>query len=224
MDELLRCWSCGGRLDPLLIRRDGMLRARADRDGGPFYSYDCPQCSSENTCERTRRGRFFASPPEKVTILDYLLEKIWSGAPESFIRMLCWYRENEERRRYIFEADGDFRYSGLRARLFRAPTGREEAEERPRAEEAQKRARAGEEPPPRRPPPPPRIPSPYEILGVRPGATLEEIKHEFHRLIKQAHPDKVRHLGPEVEARATQRFKELLEAYEKIREGRGGTG
>ncbi|MBN1418826.1 MAG: J domain-containing protein [Planctomycetes bacterium] len=216
MDDWLRCWSCGGRIEARLIRRDGMLRARENRDGGPFYNYDCPQCGAENTCERTCRGRFFASPPDRVTILDYLLEKIWPGAPESFLRMISWYRENEEKRRYFFEADGDYRYSGLRARLFRAQPEPGRTEEPPPREPPPRR------PPPRRPPPRPTIASPYEILGVAPGASAEEIKRAFHRLIKRAHPDKMRHLGPDVEARATQRFKELLEAYEKIREGRAG--
>ena len=39
--------------------------------------------------------------------------------------------------------------------------------------------------------------TPYDILGVGPTATTEEIKAAYRRLVNQYHPDKVSHLGEE---------------------------
>ncbi len=38
--------------------------------------------------------------------------------------------------------------------------------------------------------PPPRIETPYEVLGVRYGASKEEIKRAFQRLVMETHPDR----------------------------------
>jgi uncharacterized membrane protein YkvA (DUF1232 family) len=61
---------------------------------------------------------------------------------------------------------------------------------------------------------PPR--SPHEILGVSPGATMDEIKHAYRQLAAQYHPDKVTHLGEEFRTLAEKRFKEIQEAHQEL--------
>lgn len=58
--------------------------------------------------------------------------------------------------------------------------------------------------------------SPYEILGIEPSATQEEIKIAYRKLANQYHPDKVAHLGDELQDLADQRFKEIQDAYEQL--------
>lgn len=50
----------------------------------------------------------------------------------------------------------------------------------------------------------------YDVLGVPPNATPEEIKRAFRRLAMQYHPDRNKEPGAE------QRFKEINEAYEVL--------
>jgi uncharacterized membrane protein YkvA (DUF1232 family) len=59
--------------------------------------------------------------------------------------------------------------------------------------------------------------SPHQVLGVRPGASPEEIKRAYMRLANQYHPDKVQHLGEEFRMLAEERFKEIQAAYQKLR-------
>jgi hypothetical protein len=53
----------------------------------------------------------------------------------------------------------------------------------------------------------------YRLIGVQPSATPNEIKHAFRREIARYHPDKVQHLGPEIQEIAATRAAELTEAY-----------
>lgn len=53
----------------------------------------------------------------------------------------------------------------------------------------------------------------YELLGVDPKASAEDIKRAFRREIARYHPDKVQHLGPEFQEIAATRASELTEAY-----------
>ena len=53
----------------------------------------------------------------------------------------------------------------------------------------------------------------YDVLGVGPAATADEIKQAFRREIALYHPDKVRHLGPELQEMATARSKQITEAH-----------
>ncbi len=57
---------------------------------------------------------------------------------------------------------------------------------------------------------------PYEVLGIRKGASLDEIKRAYRTLASKYHPDKVSHLGDEFRELAEQRFKEIKEAYERL--------
>lgn len=52
--------------------------------------------------------------------------------------------------------------------------------------------------------------NPYEILGVRQGATKEEIKKAYLRLAHIHHPDK---------GGSEEKFKEITNAYNQIKSG-----
>jgi hypothetical protein len=56
----------------------------------------------------------------------------------------------------------------------------------------------------------------YTVLGVGPGASMDEIKQAYRRLANQYHPDKVAHLGEEFRVLAESRFKEIHKAYQKL--------
>jgi hypothetical protein len=53
----------------------------------------------------------------------------------------------------------------------------------------------------------------FEILGLRPGASGDEIKSAYRDAIKQYHPDYVVNLGPELREVAERKTKELNAAY-----------
>ena len=55
-------------------------------------------------------------------------------------------------------------------------------------------------------------PDPYEVLGVKRGATVEEIKAAYHEGVLRWHPDK----NPDDVTEATRRFYEIQAAYEKL--------
>lgn len=55
---------------------------------------------------------------------------------------------------------------------------------------------------------------PYDILGVRPGATPEEIHAAYREAAQKYHPDKVAHLGDEFKEMAGRRFVEIQPAYD----------
>ncbi len=58
----------------------------------------------------------------------------------------------------------------------------------------------------------------YEILGLQPGASPEEIKKSYRKLSMQYHPDKVNHLGEEFRKVAEEKMKELNAAYQHLKE------
>lgn len=57
----------------------------------------------------------------------------------------------------------------------------------------------------------------FEILGLEPGATPEQIKSAYRKLSMQYHPDKVAHLGEEFRRVAEEKMKELNEAYQHLK-------
>jgi len=66
-----------------------------------------------------------------------------------------------------------------------------------------------------------KTPSNYEILGISPTATNDEIKKAYRRLAVMHHPDKYTHLGEEHQKAANQRFLVIQKAYEAIKKERG---
>jgi DnaJ-domain-containing protein 1 len=58
--------------------------------------------------------------------------------------------------------------------------------------------------------------SPHEVLEVQSGATQEEIESSYKRLMTQYHPDKVTHLGPDLQKLAHEKTIEIQRAYEEL--------
>lgn len=60
----------------------------------------------------------------------------------------------------------------------------------------------------------------YKVLEITENASDEEVKKAYKRMAIKYHPDKVSHLGEEVQKSATEKFKKVNEAYEKIKKQR----
>jgi DnaJ like chaperone protein len=63
--------------------------------------------------------------------------------------------------------------------------------------------------------------SAYEILEINKSATNEELKKAFRKMAKKYHPDKVAHLGEELQKSAEEKFKAVNKAYKDIKLERG---
>ncbi len=60
----------------------------------------------------------------------------------------------------------------------------------------------------------------YSVLGVSKSASNEEIKKAYKSLAVKHHPDKVAHLGEDIQKAAQEKFKKINEAYEFIKKER----
>ena len=62
----------------------------------------------------------------------------------------------------------------------------------------------------------------YEVLGVEPGASDQEVKTAYRRLMNQHHPDKLvsRGLPESMMGVAEQKTQEIRAAYERIKSQR----
>mmetsp|Transcript_404 Transcript_404/g.3072 ORF Transcript_404/g.3072 Transcript_404/m.3072 type:complete len:200 (-) Transcript_404:414-1013(-) len=58
--------------------------------------------------------------------------------------------------------------------------------------------------------------NPYDVLGLEPGASLPAIKKAFREKAREIHPDKVS--SPDGKAKADEKFKELLQAYQSLQD------
>jgi len=56
----------------------------------------------------------------------------------------------------------------------------------------------------------------YEVLGVSPNATKEEIKQMYREKAKQYHPDKTARLGEELKELAHKKMQQINDAYESL--------
>lgn len=56
----------------------------------------------------------------------------------------------------------------------------------------------------------------YEVLGLQPGASDEEIERAYRRMISDYHPDKVSNAASEIKALAEQRSRAINQAYERL--------
>ncbi len=58
---------------------------------------------------------------------------------------------------------------------------------------------------------------PYTVLGIEKNASQEEIKKAYRDLVNKYHPDKLAHLGDEFQVLAAKRFKEIQQAYQRLK-------
>lgn len=65
------------------------------------------------------------------------------------------------------------------------------------------------------------ISSDYKVLEIEPSATDEELKKAYRKMAMKYHPDKVQHLGEEVQRGAEEKFKRVQRAYDNIKKERG---
>lgn len=63
--------------------------------------------------------------------------------------------------------------------------------------------------------------SAYKILEITPDANDSEVKKAYHKMAIKYHPDKVSHLGEEVQKAAEEKFQKLNSAYDEIKKRRG---
>ena len=56
----------------------------------------------------------------------------------------------------------------------------------------------------------------YAILGLKNGASIEEIKKAYRKLAKDYHPDKLAGVNESIKKIAEEKFREVQEAYEKL--------
>lgn len=61
-----------------------------------------------------------------------------------------------------------------------------------------------------------KVRSPYEVLGINPGAGKDEIVAAYRKSVKEYHPDRVAHLGKDLQKLANQRFIEIRRAYNEL--------
>jgi DnaJ like chaperone protein len=62
--------------------------------------------------------------------------------------------------------------------------------------------------------------SAYKTLEITSSASDDEIKKAYKQMAIKYHPDKVSHLGEEVQKSATEKFRKVNEAYERIKKNR----
>ena len=65
------------------------------------------------------------------------------------------------------------------------------------------------------------INSAYKVLEILPEATDEEVKTAYRKMAVKYHPDKVAHLGDDIQHAAKEKFQQLNGAYEEIKKQRG---
>lgn len=62
--------------------------------------------------------------------------------------------------------------------------------------------------------------SAYQVLEITSAATDDEVRKAYKKMAVKYHPDKVSHLGEDVQKSATEKFKKINEAYERIKKQR----
>ena len=63
--------------------------------------------------------------------------------------------------------------------------------------------------------------SAYQVLGVSPNASDDDVKRAYRRLALEHHPDKVATLGDYIRKAAEKKFQEINDAKDKIWKARG---
>lgn len=61
----------------------------------------------------------------------------------------------------------------------------------------------------------------YAVLEIKPTATDDEVRTAYRRMAMKHHPDKVATLGADVQKAAEEKFRQIQQAYETIKQQRG---
>ena len=59
--------------------------------------------------------------------------------------------------------------------------------------------------------------APYRVLEIDTSASDQEVKKAYRKMATKYHPDKVSHLGKEMQDLAEEKFKAVNDAYQKIK-------
>ena len=60
----------------------------------------------------------------------------------------------------------------------------------------------------------------FRVLEISPNASNEEIKKAYRKMANKYHPDKVSHLGKEMQKMAEEKFKAVNDAYQRLKKDR----
>ena len=60
----------------------------------------------------------------------------------------------------------------------------------------------------------------YRVLEISPDASNQEIKRAYRKMANKYHPDKVSHLGKEMQTSAEEKFKAVNNAYQQLKKDR----
>jgi DnaJ like chaperone protein len=65
--------------------------------------------------------------------------------------------------------------------------------------------------------------NPYDVLGIAPEASNDDVKSRYRQLVKENHPDHLiaRGVPPEFVSIATERLQAINEAYDQVERERG---
>jgi DnaJ like chaperone protein len=63
--------------------------------------------------------------------------------------------------------------------------------------------------------------SAFKILEISPDASNDEVKKAYRKMAVKFHPDKVAHLGEDIQKAAKEKFQKVNQAYEEIKRERG---
>ena len=66
------------------------------------------------------------------------------------------------------------------------------------------------------------IANPYEVLGISPSASNDEVKRAYREMSRKYHPDS--YVDNPLSGLAEEKFKEIQEAYDQIMKEREGGG
>lgn len=72
----------------------------------------------------------------------------------------------------------------------------------------------------RDPPTPPLAKTPWQVLDIEPDASEEDIDAAYKAKLMQYHPDRVAHLGEDIQRLAHEKTLEIQRAYEQIKRRR----
>ena len=62
--------------------------------------------------------------------------------------------------------------------------------------------------------------APFRVLEIPPDASDQEIKRAYRKMANKYHPDKVSHLGKEMQTSAEEKFKAVNNAYQQLKKDR----